>query len=1301
MKKIMALLLSAVMLGSVATTAVSAAETGEEPTGAGNYYNRTFLEDKTYMGSDLGCTYTKEATTFKVWAPNASSVQVKLYKTGSDNEAGAGVIGTYDMTKSDNVWSVKLDGDHVNQYYTYLVKTNAVVRETQDVYSRAVGVNGNRSMVVDLDSTDPEGWENDKHVLFDNPSQAAVWEVHVRDFTIDSSSGISTENKGKYLGFTEGGSKLNGKKTEISTGIDYLVEQGINCVQIMPVYDFGSVDETKSGGRNWGYDPVNYNVPEGSYSTNPYDGNVRITEFKQMIQALHNRGISVIMDVVYNHTYTTEGSCFEKTVPGYYFRKTNSTGFSNGSGCGNETASDKTMYRQYMIDSVKYWASEYHIDGFRFDLMGLHDIPTMNQIRSALDNLYADGSGKKIIMYGEPWTGGTTPITDGCKQSLASQLDARVGMFCDSYRDGIKGGTNDATKGFVQGNTSSTSKVVNGVQGKGFSAKAPAQTIAYADAHDNLILWDKIVKSNGSSSWTSTSESFKSQLKEALTLVMTSQGIPFITAGTEFCRTKKGDHNSYNSSDAINGIDWERAKTYGDVAAYYKGLLQIRENFAPMAGSGFNTPSFQSSSGNVVAYTYTNSNTNQWGKVCVIVNSGVVEANVNLGSSGWTVVADGTKAGLTSLGTVSGSTYTVLAKGSAILVETATFARLKAEEEKFGTLTTEHYDENGNLVKSATAKYKAGTTYRAMPDTTLLYDNNIERVEGTVSGTVVADTNTTVKFYYKSTGIKSGYLTVKYVNEKGATVAETYTSHLRDGDLYQLPSISIQGYQLDTDNFPAESYGTFDGNDKTVTFKYKMLDSTTTTVHYYNSKNWGDVRCYSYTDSGKNLTGTWDTAKLMTSEGNGWFVIDIPAGSCYAMFHPSTGKGTGQEPGQGEPGYPVSGEVWIKNGTITFNCKLVTSHIDVKTGKKLVEDEVQILEQKKSSESYKTSAKEELGTPIVPLNANGKYAAGVTNVVYLYADAKEPVTEPTTAEPSTAPSTEPTTAPTTPSTAPTTEMTTAPTTPSTAPTTEPSTPTTTPTAPSVDEYLVGDVDGDGSIKILDATLIQKHVASIITLSKKQLLAADCEPSGKVDIKDATTIQRYVAGIATDTKVGTVEGGGIPTPTEQTEPTTLPATEPATTEPTTTAPVTEPTEPTTTTPATEPTTAEPVTEPTTEEPTTEPDTDPIFEEGIIRFTNSQGWGTVYAYFFNSEDFVGAVWPGEQMTYYEDNPFGQQNYEILIPEGAESVVFSDGNGTQTVDLPLAGVIGYYLDGTQDYGKFNGIPWDPQAMIDDANG
>ncbi len=1232
LRKPLALLLSLSMLAGATTFASNAAVVDSEPVG---YSNQSYLETyakNAYNETGLGATYSKTSTTWKTWSPDATSVQVKLYKTGSDSEAGSGVIGTYNLTKNSTtgVWSTTLNGDYKNVYYTYIVNVKGAKNETQDVYSKAVGVNGNRSMVVDLDSTDPEGWGTDKHVLFDSASEAVVWEVHVRDFSASETSGVSKENMGKYLAFAEGGTKLNSdtSASAVSTGIDYLVEQGINCVQLMPVYDFQSVREdfsSSSENRNWGYDPQNYNAPEGSYSSNPYDGNTRITEFKQMIQALHDRGISVVMDVVYNHTYSTD-SCFNKTVPGYYYRMTSSTAYSNGSGCGNETASDKLMFRKYMIDSVKYWADEYHIDGFRFDLMGLHDVTTMNNIRTALDGMYSDGSGKKILMYGEPWTGGTAAISNGCSQGRASSMDARVGMFCDKYRDAIKGDTNGTTKGFIQGNTANdenTKKVVNGVKGKSFAAKAPSQTIAYADAHDNLILWDKIVKSNGSSQWTSTSETYKGQIKEAMGLLLTSQGIPFMTAGSEFCRTKQGDHNSYKSSDSINNIDWNRVKTYSDVAAYYKGLLQIRENYSPMTSPTFVTPSFQSSSGYVVAYTYNNSKSDEWGKVCVLVNSGTQAYSINLGSSGWTVVANNTKAGLKSLGTVSGSSYSVPAKSTAVLVESSTFSRLKATDTKFGTLTTKHVDENGKVLKTTTAKYAEGTTYRALPDTTILFDYALVDTQGATTGTVVGGQNYNVTFVYKSSGIQSGYLTVKYVDASGADVKDSTSYHLRAGDSYNVPYAAIQGYQLDTNKYPAQTSGTFDGNDKTLTFVYKDLDNTSSTVHYYNSNGWSKIRCYAYTDDGTEPNGTWTRATLMTSEGNNWFKCTIPASSAYVMFHPS--GASGQEPGQGEQGYPVSGEAWIQNKIVTFSSKVITSHIDLNTGAKLANDVIDSQAKVTSSGTYKTSALSGRNDVVVPGNATGNYTAGVINVVYLYGKSDKPL--PNTTAP----------VPTTTKPVPTTTV--------PVPTTTKPVATTEPTTVPTKKILIGDVDFDKDITVKDATTIQKHIVELITLDEDGLIAADCDGDGEITVKDATMIQKFIVELPNTNNVGKyVEIAPKPQPSS-TVPETTKSTEQSTTVP-------------------ESTVASSTAPITTQEETTQPD--PSYY--TVTFSNSMKWkGTIYCYYWSEGE--DGVWPGEAMAKAGTNDYGEDMYTINVPSTADYIIFNN-NDSQTVDIPFDG-------------------------------
>ena len=1213
LRKPLSILLSLSMIAGMSVFASNAAVTSDESVSAGNYYNANYLESyasKAYNESGLGSVYSKTSTTWKTWSPDASSVKLKLYTTGSDNEAGASAIGTYDMKKdsSTGVWSLNLSGDYKNKYYTYLVTVNGTTKETQDVYSQAVGVNGNRTMVVDLDSTDPSGWSDDKHVLFNSASEAAVWEVHVRDFSVSKNSGVSEDNKGKYLAFAEGGTTLNSdtSSSAVSTGIDYLVEQGINCVQLMPVYDYGSVKEdvaSSSSNRNWGYDPVNYNAPEGSYSTNPYDGNTRITEFKQMIQALHDRGISVVMDVVYNHTFSTD-SCFNRTVPGYYYRMHSSSAYSNGSGCGNETASDKLMYRKYMIESVKYWAEEYHIDGFRFDLMGIHDITTMNDIRSALDGLYSDGSGKKILMYGEPWTGGSVAISDGCSQSKAGSLNSRVGMFCDSYRDAIKGSTDGSDKGFVQGNTDKTGTVANGVTGKGFSAQAPSQTIAYADAHDNLILWDKIVKSNGSSSWNSTSSSLRGQVKKVMGLLLTSQGIPFMTAGSEFCRTKQGDTNSYKSSDAINEIDWSRVKTYSDVAAYYKGLLEIRENYSPMKSSTFNTPSFQSKYGDVVAYTYSNNKSNEWGKVCVLVNAS--------STNDWpTVVADGTTAGLKSLGTVSGNTYTVPANSACVLVQSSTFNNLKVSEKTVGTVTIKHIDDSGNVLKTSTAKYADGTTYRTYPDTTILYDYTLKDTQGVTSGTVTGGKNYNVTYVYSSSGIRSGYVTVNYVDENGESIKDTVSTKYREGDSYSVPFTSIQGYQLDTDKYPANTTGTFNGTNTTINFVYKALDSTSSVVHYYNSNNWSNVRCYAYTDGGEEPNGKWNNATVMTSEGNGWLKCTIPAPSSYVMFHTNSQ----QEPGANETGYLVSGEAWVQNKKLSFSSKVITSHIDAATGEKIADDEILIQSKVSSDDTYKTSPLPGRTDVIAPVNASGNLSSGIINVVYLYTSSERPSTAPSTVTPTTAPVTQPT-----------------------------------------EKILIGDVNLNGAINVLDATAVQKYIVKLITLSDKALIAAArCDADGENDIvsvKDATYIQMYVTKLDGHGNVGTYYESEV-------TPTTAPVTEPATEEPTVA-------------PTTVPATTAPVTEPTTTPSSTY----------TVKFTNSLNWdGTLYCYSWAEDGTSTKSWPGVAMTYLNTNDYGQKVYSVEVPKTVDYIIFTNGS-SQTIDIGFDGTsLNYYTESQYD--------------------
>ena len=618
------------------------------------FYSNKPENYNTYDGNDLGFTYTPECTTFKVWAPSAEQVLLKLYTTGSYYEEGAQVLGIKQMLydASTGVWSATVDGDLNKIYYTYVIKTAKGTQETQDVYSKAVGVNSKRSEVVDLAQTNPEGWENDRHILVDKPNDAIVWEIHVRDFSSSDTSGVSKEHRGKFLAFTERGTVI--PFTNFPTCVDYLKQLGITHIQINPAFDFGSVNEITGVDYNWGYDPVNYNVPEGSYATDPYHGEVRIREFKEMVKSLHKDGIGVIMDVVYNHVYSAVDSPFEKTVPGYYFRMQDGK-FLNSSGCGNVTASDKTMFRKFMIDSLRYWTEEYHIDGFRFDLMACHDIETMNLIREELDKI-----DTRLLIYGEPWTAndGENGISgeDCSNKSNAKKLSTRIGMFNDDMRHGIKGGSDDDSKGFIQGSTHSAYNVIAGMMGAssvtfGNWANEPSQCITYASAHDNLSLWDKILKSNWCTDYDTTDKLYVTQNKLAAVLILASLGIPFWMAGEEFARTKYGDHNSYKSSDSINSINWTRTIRYKELVDYYRGLIKIRKSFSPLRDNTTKAVNdgYIVYNGQSISLTMKNDTEGEWKMISVIINNSEQPCTPQIKSQyelpkGWYVVANGEEA---------------------------------------------------------------------------------------------------------------------------------------------------------------------------------------------------------------------------------------------------------------------------------------------------------------------------------------------------------------------------------------------------------------------------------------------------------------------------------------------------------------------------------------------------------------------------------------------------------------------------------------------------------------------------------
>ena len=806
------------------------------------------LDKSAYSGNDLGASYSKKATTFKVWSPNAASVRVNIFEHGSDNEGDAGSIMSRAMSldKTTGVWSVTINGDLLNKYYTYSVTHGKTTKETADVYAKACGVNGQRSMVVDLSTTNPDGWENDKHVLVKNQTDASVWEISVADFSSSESSGVSEANRGKYLAFTEEGTTVNGVQGASSTCVDYLKKLGVKYVQIMPFYDFGSVDESKNimDQYNWGYDPVNYNCPEGSYSTNPKKGEVRIKECKQMILALHNAGSYVIMDVVYNHTYTSD-SWLQRTVPNYYYRMNNDGTFSNGSGCSNDTASEHLMFRKYMIDSVTYWASEYHIDGFRFDLMGLHDVTTMNSIRTALDNLYADGSGSQILMYGEAWDMATN-CDEGtvlASQKNLKQLSDRIGAFDDTIRDAIKGSTGGTDGAFVQ-EGSRRANLKTGIAGQSDTttgwANVPSQCVTYASCHDNLCLYDKLVGSvyGADGKYRKRYEDLVAMNKLSAAIVITSQGIPFSLGGEEFCRSKDGDENSYASSRKENMLDWENVDLYSDVIEYYRGLYKIRDAFAAFSDSTAVTANsltyLSDVPKGVMGYTINNTESGKWSQMCVIFNGSDSAQNVTA-KGDWVVLADNKTAGLRNIKNVTNSVK-VEAHSAVIMVDTKSYDSAGIMDDE-GAVVIDYYDnKTEKLIKSQTLTGELGTSYDLTNlASTLNYD--VKKTDGEIKG-VFTDQVGHAKVYVEEYDGEMSTVTVKFVDETNNTeIEDSFLVKNRKGEQYYTPDLpSIKNYKLVLDDLPTNGAGKLDSASKTVTYKYtRVTDDEDKTVCRVNA----------------------------------------------------------------------------------------------------------------------------------------------------------------------------------------------------------------------------------------------------------------------------------------------------------------------------------------------------------------------------------------------------------------------------------------------------------------------------------
>ena len=636
-------------------------------------YDAQFIDWPVYNGNDLELTVDNSGTHFKLWSPKAKEARVNLYDNGHTGKAYQTLPMKFDA--STGTWSASVPEKLYGKFYTFQINNGSKwLNETPGVWAKAVGVNGRRAAIIDFGSTDPDGWSADKGPEVKNFSDVIVYEMHHRDMSMHPSSGIA--NKGKFLALTEEGTL---SPEGLKTGIDHLKELGVTHVHILPSYDYNSVDETnlQNNTYNWGYDPQNYNAPEGSYSTNPSDPATRVREMKEMVKALHDAGIGVIMDVVYNHTAENDGSNFELTAPGYYHRHWDDGRYSDASGCGNETASDLQQMRDYIINSTKYWADEYHIDGFRFDLMAIHDTETMNQVAAELKKI-----DPSIFVYGEGWTAGDSPLQPerrALKENVSKMEN--IAVFSDDIRDAVKGHYTDASdRGFATGKPGLEETVKIGIVAatnhpqvnykKGNNskfpyAKSPEMIVNYVSCHDDLCLTDKLRKSMAGE----PEENLLAADKLAQTIVFTSQGTPFMFAGEEVFRDKKGVHNSFNRPDSINAIDWSNKARYRDLFDYYQGLIALRK-----AHPAFRMTSAQDiaknlrfdkidsqKTPNLISYSLlNNANGDSWKEIKVVFNGASKAQTVDIKKGEWKIVAaDGKISPTGDLGATQGGKMTL------------------------------------------------------------------------------------------------------------------------------------------------------------------------------------------------------------------------------------------------------------------------------------------------------------------------------------------------------------------------------------------------------------------------------------------------------------------------------------------------------------------------------------------------------------------------------------------------------------------------------------------------------------------
>ena len=630
-----------------------------------------------YKGDDLEMTVGENGTQFTLWSPTADSAMIRIYNDGIEGEA----IETRYMERKDqqNPWRATFEDALYGKFYTFSIFHNGEwLAETPGAYARAVGVNGKRAAIIDMATTNPEDWENDVRPALDKFTDIIIYEMHHRDFSIHASAG--NQYGGKFLALTQEGTRS--PEGEM-TGIDHLKELGITHVHILPSYDYGSVDESRpdSAQYNWGYDPVNYNTPEGSYSTNAFDPATRIREMKQMVQALHKNGIRVILDVVYNHTYINDGSNFSLTTPGYYYRHKEDGSYANASACNNETASEREMVRNYIVNSVLYWANEYHFDGFRFDLMGIHDIETMKAVRAELDKI-----DSTIFIYGEGWAA-QAPVIPGeqCAMKANAYKMPGVAVFSDDLRDGVKGHFSQATgRGFATGAQECEESVKFGIVGaiqhpqinyelvnysKAPYTNHPTQVINYVSCHDDMCLTDKLRASMPDAD----EKALQRYARLAQTIVFTSQGVPFMFTGEEIFRDKKGVHNSFCSPDEINAIDWSLKHSNREQFDYYRNLIQLRKShpafrLATAEEVCKHLQFIENTPKQVVAYTLNdNAGGDEWNQIVVAFNGSDQSAEIEIPEGNWMIIANDGSIDLTGSNKLEGSKATIAASAALIL----------------------------------------------------------------------------------------------------------------------------------------------------------------------------------------------------------------------------------------------------------------------------------------------------------------------------------------------------------------------------------------------------------------------------------------------------------------------------------------------------------------------------------------------------------------------------------------------------------------------------------------------------------